>query len=834
MSFSSANNLGVKHAEGDFLLFLNNDTEVTDGWLDELLIASYTLDNVGAVGAKLIYPKIPAGATNEKKSYRIQHAGIAFKYNLQQDNSFIQPYNMENGYIDDNHDMTLIERSAVTGAVLLMSRKIFDEIDGFDEKYNYGYEDVDICLKLKKAGYKNYYCPSCLVYHYEFGSQDQDIKEEVKIRRLHNREVFKGKWQRYLTQQLLYDKLNNHHIYTSDHLTIGLVVTENNMATTVGDFFTAMELGNSLKKLGYSIKYLARKDKHDWYDIGKEVDVIISFLDIYNINKIYNYRDDLIKIAWARNWFSRWCEREFFESFDIVLASSVAACDYIEKHSSKRAILFPIATNTERFNPINKPKLNDEEKKKFISDISFTGSYWNVQREIIGYLKNIKDLPYKCKIFGANWENVEELKEYAEGFTVYENMPKIYYNTKIVIDDANHVTKDYGAVNSRVFDALATGTLVLTNNILGAKETFEGLLPAFENEDDFYKKITYFMENDIKRMELADKLQKFVLENHTYDIRAMQLKKILMDYNKDDLDEHTIDVVCPVPKKAKENWGDYHFACSMKKYFEKEGYNANVILVESWYERSNAKYVIYLRGNKSYYPPENDGKKYIMWNISHPSDVMIDEYNLYDYVFFASEKMKKEKEKKINCKSGVLLQCTDEEVIFNHIEDKKRFELLFIGNSRGVFRTILKDLLPTKHNLSVYGKGWKNFPVNEHVIAEYMDNAVIKQAYHDAKIVLNDHWDDMIEHGIISNRLFDALSAETLVISDYMPEINETFKEAVVTYKTKEDLDEKIKYYLENDEECNRLALIGKKIVLENHTFSIRCKEIISVIENIL
>lgn len=831
MSFSAANNLGVQSANGEYLLFLNNDTEVTDGWLDELLIAMHTADNPGAIGAKLIYPQIPNGTINEGKSYRIQHNGIAFKDNFREKGYFVQPYNMGNGDADVNSGTELIERACVTAAVLLVSRAAFDEIGGYDEKYIYGYEDVDICLKLGKAGYKNYYCPNCLVYHYEFGTQNKDVAKEVRIRRLHNMDVFKGKWQSYLSRKILEDKLNGNHIFTEQNLVVGLVVTEDKPETTAGDFFTAMELANSLTNMGYEIKYLSRRGEEDWYDVGIEVDVLISLLDAYDISKIYNTKNDLIKIAWARNWFDRWCEKEFFQDFDLVFASSVTACQYVEEHSNHKAILFPIATNSQRFNPLNKIALDEEEQEKFYSDYAFTGSYWNVKRDIIDYL-NPSELPYACKIYGVNWEQIDKFKECAQGFVLYEDMPKIYQNTKIVIDDANHVTKAYGAVNSRVFDALAAGALVMTNGIIGAAETFGGLLPSFETSEEFNEKLAYYLQNDAEREDLIHRLQQFVLENHTYDVRARKLKEILLSYNTYEVDEYSIDICGAMPEdETKKFWGDQHFAMAMKREFEELGYHVSVLARDRWYDMSKSKYVIVLRGTKPYYPSVNDGKKYIMWNISHPEDLTIEEYNLYDYVFFASDRMKKQIGSLIKPESGVLLQCVDDKVMTYEDKENKEYELLFVGNSRHVYRQILKDLLPTEHKLSVYGRHWEDYPVQDYVVSDYMDNDKVGQAYHDAKILLNDHWDDMKEYGIISNRIFDALAVGAFVISDYLSEIEDVFDGAVVTYQTKEELKEKVDYYMEHNKAREELAAKGKELVLKEHTFAVRCKEIVKVLE---
>ena len=831
MSFSAANNLGVQQAEGEYLLFLNNDTEVTDGWLDELLYVMNQEEKIGAVGAKLIYPEIPEGTVNQGKSYSIQHNGIAFRDSWRENQYFIQPYNMGNGQVDADDRKTPIERACVTAAVLMMTKAAFEDIGGFDEKYIYGYEDVDLCLKLVQKGYKNYYCPTCLVYHYEFGTQNKDVAEEVRLRRLHNMNVFKGKWQKYLSKMILEDKINNRHLFTEEKLTIALVVTEDNPETTAGDYFTAMELAQSLEKRGYGVKYLSRRGEEDWYDVGIETDVLISLLDAYDVSKIYHTKKDLITIAWARNWFERWCEKEYFEQFDLVFASSITACKYVEAHSNKKAELFPIATNQERFYRTEKQKLNKEEREKFYSDYAFTGSYWNVKREIMDYLTPDK-MPYVCKVFGVNWEQVEHLSNCAQGFVLYEDMPKVYQNTKVVIDDANHVTKAFGAVNSRVFDALAAGALVLTNGVVGAKETFEGLLPCFENKKEFDEVLTYYLTHDEERMKLVTKLQQFVLEHHTYDARACRLAEILLEFNQDIVNEKEIDICGAMPEdESKKFWGDQHFAMAMKKEFEKRGYKANVLPREEWYSRSSAKYIIVLRGTKPYYPSVMENRKTIMWNISHPEDVKLDEYNSYDYVFFASEKMKKELGKVIQPDSGVLLQCVDPEVMVCEEHKEKAYDLLFVGNSRHVYRQILKDLLPTKYQLSVYGRDWEEFPVKDYVVSDYLDNAKVGQAYHDAKILLNDHWDDMREYGIISNRIFDALAVGAFVISDSMDSIHEIFDGSVVTYTGSDDLHQKIEYYMSHDEEREKLAKQGQEIVLQQHTFTQRIEKICSVME---
>ena len=298
------------------------------------------------------------------------------------------------------------------------------------------------------------------------------------------------------------------------------------------------------------------------------------------------------------------------------------------------------------------------------------------------------------------------------------------------------------------------------------------------------------------------------------------------------LNDKEIDIYGAMPDNESKWWGDLHYAVALKKEFERSGYKANIICADHWNANSTARYTLVLRGTLPYFPYALPGKKFIQWNISHPDDVPITEYNLYDYVFFASEKLYRKLSDRIRPASDYLLQCTDPETMQAMPTVEKRFELLFIGNSRGVYRKILADLLPTSHDLVVYGNGWDNIaPVKPFVVEKYLDNTLVGQAYHDAQILLNDHWEDMRKEGIVSNRIFDALAAGAFVISDYMPEIDELFEGAVVTYKTKEELQEKIDYYLGHADLRVELAEKGKRIVLEHHTFRHRVEKILSVMK---
>lgn len=152
--FASACNRGARLANGEYLLFLNNDTEVGNDFLDKLIYTAEQTSSVGAVGCKLLYPD---GKT--------QHAGIAF-------NEENTPYHIFQGFQADHPAVnTSREMAAVTAACMLIKHTTFEAAGRFDTSYRNGFEDVDLCLKLKQKGYKNFYCADCAVTHHEESSE---------------------------------------------------------------------------------------------------------------------------------------------------------------------------------------------------------------------------------------------------------------------------------------------------------------------------------------------------------------------------------------------------------------------------------------------------------------------------------------------------------------------------------------------------------------------------------------------------------------------------------------------------------------------------------------
>ena len=352
----------------------------------------------------------------------------------------------------------------------------------------------------------------------------------------------------------------------------------------------------------------------------------------------------------------------------------------------------------------------------------------------------------------------------------------------------------------------------LFNNILDFREETKNI--KYEKEINKYKRTIRLLKN--KNKELQNKLGKLT--------KSEVINKIILG----DYFDLTIAIKSPHPE-GTTHWGELFFSKAIKKSFEKLGFNVIIQEREHWYDETNIDIALVLRGELDYYPDYSNIN--IMWNISHPQSTPIEEYEKYDYVFIASEKYANKIKSKVNTNVHALLQCTDPDVFYPERNMDISDEILFVGVTRGVYRKIIKDILKTDYDVSIYGMGWEEFIDEKYVKDYFIPNEELHKYYSSCKILLNDHWNDMIDEDFPSNRLFDALSCGTFVISDNIPSANDLFEGSIVTYNDENDLKEKINYYLTHEDERIKLAKKGQKIVLENHTFDHRIKKILSVLK---
>lgn len=176
-NFSRRINAGVEHSRGDVVVLLNDDIEITTpDWIESMLeLAQQT--EIGAVGARLLFP-----------NRHIQHAGVVILAG-RPGHAFYSLPRDHRGYFCSN----VVNRNylCVTGACLMLRRSAFDAVGGLDEIFPFSYNDVDFCLKLHQAGYRNVYTPFVELIHYESVSRDCTVLPAELA-------IFQNRWQAYL------------------------------------------------------------------------------------------------------------------------------------------------------------------------------------------------------------------------------------------------------------------------------------------------------------------------------------------------------------------------------------------------------------------------------------------------------------------------------------------------------------------------------------------------------------------------------------------------------------------------------------------------------------
>jgi len=180
-NYAALNNFGVKESAGDYLLFLNNDTQIiTPGWIEEMLMHCQR-EGIGVVGAKLIHP-----------DNTIQHGGIILGIGGVAANAFSNYPRGSDGYM--NRLSAVHNLSAVTAACMMTTRAVFDEVGGFEEQLVIDFNDVDYCLKVREAGYLVVWTPYCELYHYEQKSRGVAESTDEKIRFAGAVQYMQKKW----------------------------------------------------------------------------------------------------------------------------------------------------------------------------------------------------------------------------------------------------------------------------------------------------------------------------------------------------------------------------------------------------------------------------------------------------------------------------------------------------------------------------------------------------------------------------------------------------------------------------------------------------------------
>ena len=192
-NYAAIQNFAAKKANGEYLLLLNNDTQVIDPDFLVSMVGYARRPDVGAVGAKLLY-----------EDDTVQHAGVIVGVEGVAFHQFLEYPQHDPGYM--GRASFSQDLSAVTGACLLIRKNVYEEVGGMDEHLAVSYNDVDLCLKLREAGYLVVYDAFAHLYHYESRSRGYEDSPQKQARLAREAEYMKNKWKHVMGNDPYYNR----------------------------------------------------------------------------------------------------------------------------------------------------------------------------------------------------------------------------------------------------------------------------------------------------------------------------------------------------------------------------------------------------------------------------------------------------------------------------------------------------------------------------------------------------------------------------------------------------------------------------------------------------
>lgn len=180
-NYSAINNFGFKFAKGDYIMLLNNDVELITPDIFQSMLGFCMRPEVGIVGAKLLY-----------NDHTVQHAGVLVGAGGLADHVFKGIHEDDPGYM--GRAISSQDVSAVTAACLLVKRSVYEEVGGLEDEFQVAFNDVDFCLKVRKAGYLIVYDADVKLFHYESKSRGMEDTTERFIRFENEMMLLNSKW----------------------------------------------------------------------------------------------------------------------------------------------------------------------------------------------------------------------------------------------------------------------------------------------------------------------------------------------------------------------------------------------------------------------------------------------------------------------------------------------------------------------------------------------------------------------------------------------------------------------------------------------------------------
>lgn len=318
-SFSASSNLGASRARGQYLLFMNNDIV----WLQDALprlLESLHDPQVGVVGIKLL-KVVGESRAGAQFASEVQHLGVRFKLNHQG----YWPYEVEPSALHHEAEHAPQHVPAVTGAVLLCRKTDFDAVGGFHPDYFYGFEDVELCLRLAYRLRKAVVCRNdCVALHHHGHTRLSGREMSIYDRVLRNSAVLESHVGVWIKQAYWRSLVTGDGYITREPLRLGVVV--DGPATAQGR--DAQALAAQLRAVLAQVQVVLLPPGCDWKN-ADGLHVLLVADPRYDIRSLQHARSDLLTVAWPRGTAALGPQLAWWDEFGGVLmpARGPAACE---------------------------------------------------------------------------------------------------------------------------------------------------------------------------------------------------------------------------------------------------------------------------------------------------------------------------------------------------------------------------------------------------------------------------------------------------------------------------------------------------------------------------
>lgn len=480
LGFAKACNQGARRASGRILVFLNNDTEVHPGWLEPLVEELDAHPNTAAVGSRLLYP-----------DGRIQHAGVAIGRDQ-------IPFHVHSQM--DADDPRVTERRAfeiVTAACVAIRRADFLAIGLFDEGFINGHEDIDLCLRFRAAGRDVIYRPDSVVTHHE------SVSEGRLDKRPHNVARTFAKWRERLVQDDYRYAFPEHERPLLERpLAVALKIgVPDRTLDNWGDIYFAECLAKAICRAGHhcEIHYL-----NEWGQDDRHIDVAIHIKGLSR----YVLKPYHVNLMWMIN-HPELHEDDELEAYDAVFVASSMWAETLRGRIETPVFFLPQATDPEHFQPAS------DREKKF--DLVFVGNNAGKSRgDMRPIVRDLLPTRHTLAVWGQGWEDRLPPGVWRGRFVPWKDLPSVYAQARIVLNDHHLTMKEHGFINNRTYDALACNASVVSDAVPGLEALPRAV--TYRDAADLRKIVDTLLANDAG----TDARQE-ILAEHSFDHRAQQL-----------------------------------------------------------------------------------------------------------------------------------------------------------------------------------------------------------------------------------------------------------------------------------------------------------------------